>query len=93
MVRYVVALFALSVLGLAFVPFVPFARAQSWNTPGYSMQQQSAMVWREMSNCAQQAATQYKDHTPEANAKRDAARLDCLRRNHLPVTAQPFRYY
>jgi hypothetical protein len=90
MVRYVVALFALSTLGLA---LVPIARAQNWNNPGVSIQQQSALVWRQMSVCAQQAAIQYKDHTPEGNAKREAARLDCLRRNHLPITTEPRPYY
>jgi hypothetical protein len=72
---------------------LPFAHAQNWNTPGMNLQQQSAMVWQEMRNCAQQAALKYPDHTSDGNAKREAARLDCLRRNHLPVVAQPQRYY
>ncbi|HEY1736224.1 MAG TPA: hypothetical protein VGG12_06235 [Methylovirgula sp.] len=90
MVKYVVALATVGILGLA---LVPTARAQSWNNPGVSIQQQSALVWREMSDCAQQAAKKYADHTPDGNAKREAARLDCLRRNHLPVTTEPRSYY
>lgn len=69
----------------------PLARAQQF-PPGMPVQQQAALVWREMRDCAQQAAKQQPDHTPEANAKREAVRLDCLRRNHLPVTPAPNRY-
>jgi len=42
-----------------------------------------------MDLCAQQAAKQFQDHTPDGNAKREAARLECLRRNHLPVDPKP----
>jgi hypothetical protein len=81
-------------LGLALAPLTAEAQlGQTWNTPGLSLQKQSALAWREMGLCAQQAATQFPDHTPEGNAKREAARLDCLRRNHLPVTTRPQRYY
>ncbi|HWE72298.1 MAG TPA: hypothetical protein VG328_04000 [Stellaceae bacterium] len=90
MARFVVALFALSILGLT---LVPNASAQTWNTPGLTLQQQTALVWREMSDCARQAQKQFGDHTKEGNAKREAARLDCLRRNHLPVTTEPLPYY
>lgn len=49
-------------------------------------QQQSFTVWRSMADCAHQAALKYPDHTPRGNAEREAARLECLRINHLPVT-------
>ena len=48
-------------------------------------QQQSFRVWNQMADCARLAAKQYPDHTPEANAKREAARQNCLRQRHLPV--------
>jgi hypothetical protein len=53
-----------------------------------TLQQQSAVIWRNMKICAQQAAILFPDHTPEGNTRREAARLDCLRRNHLPVDSQ-----
>lgn len=49
-------------------------------------QQQSFTVWRLMADCAHQAALKYPDHTPHGNAEREAARLECLRIHHLPVT-------
>ena len=54
------------------------ARAQS-------AQQQSFRAWDQMSACAQLAAQKYPDHTPEANAQREAYRQNCLRQRHLPV--------
>ena len=91
MIRYTMASIGLSLLGLALA--APAAHAQlPWNQSGLSLQNQSALAWRQMDLCARQAAQQFPDHTPEANAKREAARLNCLRRNHLPVIAQPQRY-
>ena len=52
-------------------------------------QQQSFTTWNQMADCARAAAKQYPDHTPEGNAKREAARQNCLRQRHLPVTAAP----
>ncbi|HEY3918785.1 MAG TPA: hypothetical protein VGL83_13385 [Stellaceae bacterium] len=51
-----------------------------------AQQQANFAVWHMMAACAQLAAKQYPDHTPEGNAKREASRQECLRRNHLPVT-------
>ncbi len=73
-------------------PAAPLVRAQQPIPPSMPVQQQAALVWREMRDCAQQAAKQQPDHTPEANAKREAVRPDCLRRTHLPVTPAPNRY-
>jgi hypothetical protein len=81
-------LIALSVVSLVLIS--PHARAQS---AGMNLQQQAEMVWHQMRTCAQQAALKFRDHTPDGNAHREAARLDCLRRNHLPVTAEWPRYY
>jgi hypothetical protein len=50
-----------------------------------AQQQQSFRVWNQTADCARVAAKQYPDHTPEANAKREAARQNCLRQRHLPV--------
>lgn len=52
-----------------------------------AQQQQSFSVWSQMDNCAKQANQQFPDHTPEGNAKREAARQACLRAHRLPVTA------
>lgn len=50
-----------------------------------AQQQQSFSVWRSMADCARVAAKQFPDHTPDGNAKREAARQNCLRQRHLPV--------
>jgi ABC-type sugar transport system substrate-binding protein len=91
MIRSILAPIAFGVSGLALA--LSLAHAQSGNYPGMNLQQQSAMVWQQMRNCAQQAALKFPDHTSDGNAKREAERLDCLRRNHLPVVPQPQRYY
>ncbi len=49
-------------------------------------QQQSFGAWRQMTDCAHQAAIKFPDHTPQGNAQREAARQECLRQHHLPVT-------
>jgi hypothetical protein len=91
MVRSISAPIAFGFVGLALA--LPPAHAQGqWNTPGIPLQKQTAMVWREMDLCAQQAAQKFPDHTPNGNAQREANRLECLRLNHLPVTTDPGRY-
>ena len=50
-----------------------------------AQQQQSFRAWSQMADCARLAAKQYPDHTPADNAKREAARQNCLRQRHLPV--------
>jgi hypothetical protein len=83
MTRTAKALVAGLGLAIALAPAVPrrvLADAQ---------QQQSFGVWRAMQDCARQALKQFPDHTPEGNAKRESARQECLRANHLPVTAAP----
>jgi len=50
-------------------------------------QSQSFTMWHQMDECAKQSNKQFPDHTPEGNAKREAARVECLRVHHLPVTA------
>jgi len=82
-----------SFLGLALV--LSPAHAQlgvPWNSPAYTFSQQNSIVWRDMRLCAQAALQRFPDHTPEANAQREEARLDCLRRNHLPIDRQPYKY-
>ena len=73
---------ALAVLAAALTAAPQLARADA-------QQQQSFTVWNGMSNCAKQAAQQFPDHTPEGNAKREAARQECLRVHHLPMTPPP----
>lgn len=51
-----------------------------------AQQTQSFAIWRQMQLCAKQATKQFPDYTPEGNAKREVARQECLRANHLPVT-------
>jgi len=52
-----------------------------------AQQTQSFAIWKQMQECAKQANKQFPDHTPEGNAKREAARQECLRSRRLPVTA------
>ncbi len=52
-----------------------------------AQQTQNFAAWAVMTRCAQQAQKQFPDLTPDGNAKREAARQECLRANHLPVTA------
>jgi hypothetical protein len=66
---------------------------EPWETPFMSTQKQSAMVWKEMRDCARGAAQRAQDHTPEGNKKREETRLNCLRLHHLPVDPQPSRNY
>jgi len=51
------------------------------------LQQQSFSRWKIMTNCAAAATRQFPDHTPEGNAKRETARLDCLRNHKIPLPA------
>jgi hypothetical protein len=74
------AALAIAALALTVSPRLVRADAQ---------QQQSFTVWNQMADCARQAAKRFPDHTPDGNAKREAARQNCLRARHLPVTAAP----
>jgi len=56
-----------------------------------AQQSQNFAAWHAMQDCARQANKQFPDHTPEGNAKREAAREECLRLHHLPVTKAPAR--
>lgn len=51
-----------------------------------AQQSQSFSVWAQMQACAKQAFQQFPDYTSEGNAKREAARQECLREHRLPVT-------
>lgn len=70
---------AIVLLGLATLLPAP-AHADQRQGPSFG-------AWRVMDTCAKQANKQFPDHTPEANAQREAARQECLRANRLPVTA------
>jgi ABC-type sugar transport system substrate-binding protein len=83
MTRQSTLLLAAVVLALGLVPALPHrARADA-------QQQQSFSAWRQMQECARQATKKFPDHTPQGNAQREAARQDCLRQQHLPVSAPP----
>jgi hypothetical protein len=56
------------------------------NARADAKQTESFNAWKQMGECAKQAAKQFPDHTPEGNAKREAARQECLRTRHLPTT-------
>ena len=47
-------------------------------------QKNSGDAWRQADRCAHEAFKLYPDYTPEANAKREAARRACLREHRLP---------
>ncbi|MGO8918423.1 MAG: hypothetical protein ACLQJR_21190 [Stellaceae bacterium] len=44
----------------------------------------SSSVWRAMDNCNKAARKAFPDYTRESNAKREAARQNCLRAGNLP---------
>ncbi len=75
--RDVLALIVLAVGALS-VPSAAHADAS---------QSQGFAIWKQMQDCAKQSNKQFPDHTPEGNAKREAARLECIRIHHLPVPA------
>jgi hypothetical protein len=50
---------------------------QSWKT--------SSAAWAQANKCAAAAHKAFPDYTAEANAKREKARLDCLRSANLPA--------
>jgi Spy/CpxP family protein refolding chaperone len=72
----------LTALGLALAALLASSVAYADAT-----QSQSFTMWHQMDECAKQSNKQFPDHTPEGNAKREAARVECLRAHHLPVTA------
>jgi hypothetical protein len=51
-----------------------------------ALQTQSFAAWRVMQECAKQSNKQFPDHTPDGNAKREAARQECVRAHRLPVS-------
>ena len=94
MVRSILAPVGFGILGL--MAALPGANAQlgrPWNVPSLGTQAQAEMVWEDMRECAQAAYRSFPDHTPEADQKRENARLNCLRIYHLPVDPQPVRNY
>jgi hypothetical protein len=74
----VALLVSIVALGSAIALKPPAARADS-------QQQQNFSIWHQMDDCAKEAFKKYPDHTPEGNAKREAARQACLRAHRLPV--------
>ncbi|HUZ71700.1 MAG TPA: hypothetical protein VMU87_01835 [Stellaceae bacterium] len=56
--------------------------------PGAAMadmnQSDASKAWREADNCTHEAFRKFPDYTRESNAKREVARLSCLRNHGLP---------
>ncbi|HUB96483.1 MAG TPA: hypothetical protein VL993_11220 [Stellaceae bacterium] len=52
-------------------------------------QKDADAAWKTASECAHAAFKKYPDYTPEGNAKREAARVECLRDHRLPAPAAP----
>ena len=50
---------------------------------------QSKRVWSKMDRCAHEAQKKYPDYTRESNAKREAFRRLCLRKENLPGGDDP----
>lgn len=50
---------------------------------------QSSTLWHIMDKCTRAAQKQFPDHTPDANAKRDAARRHCMESYNLPTDGPP----
>lgn len=73
----------IAILAAAMAGFVALTPAPS---RADAQQTQSFTVWRQMQECAKGAQKQFPDHTADSNAKREAARQECLRARRLPVT-------
>jgi hypothetical protein len=54
---------------------------QDWKT--------NSAVWRQEDACTTRAQKAYPDYTPESNAKREKARLTCMRTGNLPTGDSP----
>jgi hypothetical protein len=50
-------------------------------------QKDADAAWKTASECSHAAFKKYPDYTPEGNAKREQARLECLRNHKLPAPA------
>lgn len=75
---FAVTLAVITLLG----SFAPAVADTKWTT--------SQSVWKQMDSCTRAAYKRFPDHTADANAKREAARLKCLRASNLPAeTATP----
>jgi hypothetical protein len=48
-------------------------------------QKDADAAWKTAGQCAREAFKKYPDYTQEGNAKREAARLECLRDHKLPT--------
>ncbi|HXQ51765.1 MAG TPA: hypothetical protein VN802_11775 [Stellaceae bacterium] len=49
-------------------------------------QRKAGVAWKQADLCAHDSFKKFPDYTPESNAKRDAARRECLRNHKLPET-------
>ena len=49
----------------------------------------SSTIWHGMDKCTRAALKQFPDHTPDAIAKREASRRQCLRASNLPGDFDP----
>lgn len=65
--------------GMALAGAPPAMADQNWKT--------SSTVWKAMDKCTQAARKAFPDYTRESNAKREAARQNCLRSGNLPGEA------
>ena len=69
----------LLMVGMVLPAALPAMADTSW--------QSSSAVWKQMDNCTKAAFKAFPDYTREANAKREAARQNCLRGGNLPGDA------
>jgi hypothetical protein len=75
--------FALMLIATALLLSRGAVADQTWKT--------NNAIWDQRDKCTRQALQQFPDYTPESNAKREKARLTCLRTGNLPAegSAQP----
>jgi hypothetical protein len=52
-------------------------------------QKDADAAWKTAGQCSQAAFKKFPDYTPDGNAKRESARLACLRDHKLPMPAAP----
>jgi len=72
---------ALIASGTGLLRPTPAAADNNWKS--------SNTVWHSMDKCTRAALKQYPDHTPDAIAKREATRRQCLRGANLPGDVDP----
>jgi hypothetical protein len=71
-------------LAIAVAAAVPLVAARADQN-----QKDADAAWKTAGQCAHAAFKKFPDYTPDSNAKREAAKVACLRDHKLPVPSAP----